>query len=57
MIISKPNKKLRCKDCGRVLKTKKERKLTVDPYLDEIKNKQVKGRWCNYCMRSMCADI
>jgi len=47
---------LKCKDCGKVLE-KHERKIRVDPFMDEIKNVIVKGRWCDFCMKQMEDDI
>lgn len=47
----------RCRDCGRPLTTTTERKLRVDPYLDELKNVQQKGRWCKKCYEEMLREI
>ena len=56
-VSSMPKRVLKCHDCGTILKTDKERALRNDPYLEEIENKFVKGRWCKNCEHEMLMDI
>lgn len=52
-----PKRKLKCHDCTKELKSEKERKIRLDPFQLEIKNKQVRGRWCNGCYKKMLQEI